>query len=96
MLEVRIRPRTGSVLCLHELMLEPGQILDDLRRITGVDAVHGPGERPPPAHQPRHGSTLGHEMLTVFREVDPNILRETESHLNPACWPSSDSERWAS
>ncbi len=84
MVEVRIRPQTGSVLCLHEEALEPGQLLDDLRRITGVDAVFGAGERPTPALVPRHGSTLGLEMLTLFREVDRDILRETEAHLNLA------------
>jgi hypothetical protein len=80
--EVRIRPRTGSVLCLHERTLGPGEILDELRRITGVDTVHGPGERPPRVHVARHGSTLGHEMLGLFREVDRDLLRETEGHLN--------------
>ena len=84
MTEVRVRPQTGSVLCLHEPELEPGRILDDLRRITGVDAVCGPGEPQPKVHVHRRGSALGHEILTLFREVDRDILRGTEEHLNLA------------
>jgi Heavy metal associated domain 2 len=84
MIEVRVRPRTGSVLCVHEAGLEPGQILDELRGITGVDIVRVPGERRAPVHVHRRGSDLGYEMITLFREVDRDILRETEQHVNLA------------
>jgi hypothetical protein len=84
MTEVRVRPQTGSVLCLHEPGLEPGDILDDLRRITGVDAAYGPGEPRPKVYVRRRGSALGHEMLALFREVDRDILRATKEHLDLA------------
>ncbi len=84
-LEVRVQPRTGSVLCLHEPALGVDSLLEELRRITGVGAVLRPGEKaPPPVQAPARGSSVGGATIGFFRDLDRDVRRVTEGRLDLA------------
>ncbi len=81
--EVRVRPRTGSVLVHHEPALEIQSIIDTVSRITGVGHVVPRGEAPPVARpETAPGSAIGDEAMKLFRELDRDVARLSDGHMD--------------
>jgi copper chaperone CopZ len=85
-MEVRVRPRTGSILCRCDPeRVDAARLLGKLRALTGVDMVLGPTDPPPirvgvsPA---AGGSSVGRATAKAFREIDEDLLRYTEGRLD--------------
>jgi hypothetical protein len=86
LMEVRVRPRTGSILCRCDPeRVDAAHLLGKLRALTGVDMVLGPTDPPPirvgvsPA---AGGSSVGRATAKAFREIDEDLLRYTEGRLD--------------
>nr|QKW93852.1 hypothetical protein [Vitiosangium cumulatum] len=85
---VEVKPYTGSVLCTYD----PGQLreetlLEELRRVTGVELVVRPGESVPGEEEEllkavRSGSNLAVEASRFFKGVNLDMLRATGGHMD--------------
>jgi hypothetical protein len=83
--EVRVRVRTGSVLCLFDPeRLDAGAVAEAARAASGAERVLSTGESPPRLEPvPRlGGSALGRETARLFRDLDSDVLRVTEGRLD--------------
>lgn len=85
--EVQVRPFTGSVLCVHDPQeLDVEGLLDEVRRLTGVDAVVRPGEEPPDGdvllRALSEGSGVARAASRFFKGVNVDVLRATEGRMD--------------
>ncbi|NBD07957.1 HMA2 domain-containing protein [Corallococcus silvisoli] len=86
--EVQVRPYTGSVLCIHapqELGVE--DLLEEVRRCTGVDRVLRPGEEPPEEEvlllrALSEGSGVARAASQCVKGINVDLLRATEGRLD--------------
>ncbi|MCY1044561.1 hypothetical protein OV208_24810 [Corallococcus sp. bb12-1] len=86
--EVRVRPYTGSVLCIHdpqELGVEG--LLEEVRRSTGVDRVSRPGEEPLEEEEVllralSEGSGVARAASQFFKGINVDLLRATQGHVD--------------
>jgi heavy-metal-associated domain-containing protein len=84
-IEVRVRPRTGSVLCLHLASLGADDLAAALASVTGGQVVRGPVPPSPPELPARAGrSSVARSMLAMFRHLDRRVVSETEGRLDLA------------
>jgi hypothetical protein len=84
-IEVRVRPRTGSILCRCDPeRVDAAGLLETLRSLTGVEMVLGPTDPPPIRIEAQRagGSSVGRATAKAFREVDEDLLRYTEGRLD--------------
>src|SRR5262245_730835 len=89
MIEVRIRPYTGSTLCLYDpAKLAMPTILDATRTLTGVGDIVRPGEPLPKAiadrarAAAREPSRLALAAATFFRGVSDDIQIASEGRFD--------------
>ncbi len=85
--EVRVRPRTGSVLCQHDGHVDASGLAAALRTITGVEQLIGP-EQPRPSTveiaRVGSGSTVGRATSELFGDLDRRVAAATEGRLDLA------------
>jgi hypothetical protein len=82
-IEVRARPRTGSVLVLHLQSLTVDVLGAALQTITGAEVSREPapsGLEELPAGPA--ASTVGRSILELFRRADRRVMIDTEGRLN--------------
>jgi hypothetical protein len=89
MIEVRVRPLTGSVLCLYDPQrLSADRILATLREAGGADLIVLPGEAEPAEEaellrRARHeGNAIACAAAGLFRGLNLDVLRFTEGRLD--------------
>ena len=86
MVEVSVRPRTGSVLCAYDPdLLDAERIVTTVRRHTRVAAVLRPGEQlpePPRGRAVPTGSSVARAMAASFSAIDRDVLAATDGRLD--------------
>jgi hypothetical protein len=87
--EVRVRPRTGSVLCAYEAPLDARAVAELLRELTGVDVrsradARAAAGEPPGGEHPREpgGSSVGRATAALVQDLDRKVSRATEGRLD--------------
>jgi hypothetical protein len=84
-IEVAVRPRTGSVLCLFEPhRTSAGKLLAGVRRYTGVATILRPEEGLPSVMRgarPR-GSILGRLLAGAFRGLDDDLYEASGGRID--------------
>ncbi|PTL81736.1 HMA2 domain-containing protein [Vitiosangium sp. GDMCC 1.1324] len=85
---VEVKPYTGSVLCTYDPgELQEETLLEELRRVTGVELVVRPGESVPGEEEELlkaidGGSNLAVEASRFFKGVNLDMLRATGGHMD--------------
>jgi hypothetical protein len=89
--QIEIRPYTGSVLCVHDpLVIESDPLLEEIRRAAELEEMFRPGEGVPPAGSDAlarvtaEGSTVGKAVRNFFRELNRDLVRNSEGRLDLA------------
>jgi hypothetical protein len=78
MREVRVRPYTGGVLCLHDpARLDAAAVVARVREHTQPDLVLGPHDVEPLPPPPAEPSSVARAAAAFFRELNQDILRAT-------------------
>jgi hypothetical protein len=87
--EVQVRPYTGSVLCTYDATrLNTARIVAAVRDHTGVERVLGPRDRAPYARPtflgPKHTErgSVARAVAESFREINLDVLEATEGRLD--------------
>jgi hypothetical protein len=84
-IDVAVRPRTGSVLCRYDpRRMDEHRLLAALHRQTRAALARRPDESPPAATRRRGhaGSSIGRELGTLFRTLDSDIADATGGRLD--------------
>ena len=81
--EVRARPYTGSVLITHGSDVAVATLVDEARRVLGLDKILAVNE--PPPYDERNVpalSNLARTLAKTFREIDKDIRRVSEGEVD--------------
>jgi hypothetical protein len=84
-IEVTVRPRTGSLLCSYdERRTSPGKLIAAVRRETGVATVLRAGAALPAAVGTGRppGSRVGRAFVDAFRNLDDDIYAATSGRFD--------------
>jgi len=84
-IDVAVRPRTGSVLCRYdEARLDAPRLVTAVRRHTGIATVLRADEPLPVSLRPplHSSSSLGRAVADIFRGLDRDILYATGGRLD--------------
>jgi hypothetical protein len=76
-LEVKVRPYTGSILITHDASVTNATVLDAAQRIVAADRVLATGEAPPESADAPKLSRIAQLAAHAFREIDRDVLRKT-------------------
>jgi len=84
-IEVAIRPRTGSVLCTFDPeIIDAAGIVDAVQRHAQAATVLARGQSAPGPRRPvaRSGSSMGHALADAFRGIDADVAAATDGRLD--------------
>ncbi len=86
-IEVQVRPLTGSVLCLYDARnLSEAGLIERVAEATGAETIVPRGEEPPPDLRARPGdgqrSSVARALARGVRQINADTLNATDGRLD--------------